>query len=166
MKKAIIFILTGFFIFPLISQSADEQRLRSLMESGCLTNGSLKRRISTGEVFYRKQSVQQPSKQVDFYANMTYRFTDGSKSGKWRCDELSQNSSNSSSRSSNKSSSKTHTNHKCNWCGKDIQGNGFSISGGEIRIGKYYDPIMAKMMFGATENVGDYCSRKCAFDSQ
>jgi hypothetical protein len=24
---------------------------------------------------------------------------------------------------------------------------------------------MAKMM-GATDNVGDYCSRKCAFDSQ
>jgi hypothetical protein len=48
----------------------------------------LKKRESTGEVFYRKQSVKQPSKQIDFYANMTYKFTDGSKSGKWICPEL------------------------------------------------------------------------------
>ena len=75
------------------------------------------------------------------------------------------NSSNNSSSSgtSNNSSSKTH---KCNWCGRDIQGNGFSISEGKIRIGKYYDPIMANMIGGATDNIGDYCSRKCAFDSQ
>jgi hypothetical protein len=71
----------------------------------------------------------------------------------------------SSSGSSNNSSSKTHTNHKCNWCGKDIQGNGFSTSGGEIYPGKYWDPYMAKIM-GAKDFVGDYCSRKCAFDSQ
>jgi hypothetical protein len=32
--------------------------------------------------------VKQPSKQIDFYANMTYKFTDGSKSGKWICPEL------------------------------------------------------------------------------
>lgn len=70
------------------NSDADLQKLRNLISVGCLSGGSLKRRQSTGEVFYRKQSVQQPSKQVDFYADMTYKFTDGSKSGKGRCPEL------------------------------------------------------------------------------
>jgi hypothetical protein len=71
------------------NSDADLQKLRNLISVGCLSDGSLKRRESTGEVFYRKQSVKQPSKQIDFYANMTYKFTDGSKSGKWICPELS-----------------------------------------------------------------------------
>ncbi len=100
MKKTFTFILIAFLILPVLSQSNDEQKLRNLISVGCLSDGSLKRRQSTGEVFYRKQSVKQPSKQIDFYANMTYRFTDGSNSGKWVCPELSQNSSNSSSSSS------------------------------------------------------------------
>jgi len=162
MKKTIIFILIAFLILPVLSQSSDEQRLRSAMESGCLTNGSLKRQISTGIIYYKKESTKQAGKMIRYYADMTYEFEDGSNSGKWKCPQLSGNSYNSLSGTSNNSSSKTH---KCNWCGRDIQGNGFSISGGEIRIGKYYDPFMAKMM-GATDNVGDYCSRKCAFDSQ
>jgi hypothetical protein len=70
------------------NSDADLQKLRNLISVGCLSGGSLKRRQSTGEVFYRKQSVQQPSKQVDFYADMTYKFTDGSKSGKGSCPEL------------------------------------------------------------------------------
>jgi len=70
------------------NSDSDLQKLRNAVSVGCLSNGSLKRRQSTGEVFYRKPSVQQPSKQVDFYANMTYKFTDGSKSGKWVCPEL------------------------------------------------------------------------------
>jgi len=70
------------------NSDADLQKLRNLISVGCLSGGSLKRRQSTGEVFYRKQSVQQPSKQVDFYADMTYKFTDGSKSGKGRCPQL------------------------------------------------------------------------------
>ena len=70
------------------NSDTDLQKLRNLISVGCLADGSLKRRESTGEVFYRKQSVTQPSKQVDFYANMTYKFTDGSKSGKWICPEL------------------------------------------------------------------------------
>ena len=70
------------------NSDADLQKLRNLISVGCLSDGSLKKRESTGEVFYRKQSVKQPSKQIDFYANMTYKFTDGSKSGKWICPEL------------------------------------------------------------------------------
>ncbi len=70
------------------NSDADLQKLRNLISVGCLADGSLKKRESTGEVFYRKQSVKQPSKQIDFYANMTYKFTDGSKSGKWICPEL------------------------------------------------------------------------------
>ncbi len=55
----------------------------------------------------------------------------------------------------------------CNWCGRDFEGEGFSITDGEIRSGRYYDPVMAELMGGsAADNIGDYCSRKCAFDSQ
>ncbi len=100
MKKAFILILTAFLILPVLSQSADEQRLRSAMESGCLTNGSLKRQISTGKIYYKKESVQQPGKMVRFYADMTFEFEDGSNSGKWKCPQLNGNSSNSSSSSS------------------------------------------------------------------
>lgn len=100
MKKAFILILTPFLILPVLSQSADEQRLRSAMESGCLTNGSLKLQIITGKIYYKKESVQQPGKMVRFYADMTFEFEDGSNSGKWKCPQLNGNSSNSSSSSS------------------------------------------------------------------
>ena len=162
MKKSFILILSVFLIFPVLSQSnQDFEFLKNAISVGCLKNGNVLTNSDKSRYVYR--AITNTSKrEVDFYPDMTYKFRDGSKSGKWECPQLSGNSFNSLSGTSNNSSSKTH---KCNWCGRDIQGNGFSISGGEIRIGKYYDPFMAKMM-GATDNVGDFCSRKCAFDFQ
>ena len=68
--------------------ASDEERLRIAITSGCLKGGSLKRSKSTGNVFYRKPSAQEPGKEVDFFADMTFKFTDGSKSGKWKCDAI------------------------------------------------------------------------------
>lgn len=69
---------------------SDEERLRIAMrpEVGCLKGGSLKRSKSTGNVFYRKPSAKDPSKEVDFFADMTFKFVDGSQSGKWKCDAI------------------------------------------------------------------------------
>jgi len=68
--------------------ASDEERLRIAMTSGCLKGGSLKRSKSTGNIFYRKPSVQEPGKEIDFFADMTFKFTDNSKSGKWKCDAI------------------------------------------------------------------------------
>jgi hypothetical protein len=62
--------------------------LRKAIGAGCLSNGKIQQKKSTGEIFFRKNSVQDPSKQIDFFSDMTYKFTDGSKSGKWKCDKI------------------------------------------------------------------------------
>ena len=70
------------------SNEGDLSKLRMAISAGCLKNGSLKKKKSTGEYFYRKPSVKDTTKEVDFYANMSYKFTDGSKSGKWACPQM------------------------------------------------------------------------------
>ena len=72
------------------TQDVNLVKLRQAVIAGCLKNGSLKVNKSTGEYFYRKPSVKDSGKEVDFFANMTYKFSDGSKSGKWKCDEIAQ----------------------------------------------------------------------------
>jgi len=68
--------------------TSDLEKLRIAISAGCLKNGSLKRSKSTGNVFYRKPSAKDPSKEVDFFADMTFKFADGSQSGKWKCDAI------------------------------------------------------------------------------
>ncbi len=68
--------------------TSDLERLRIAISAGCLKGGSLKRSKSTGNVFYRKPSAKDPSKEVDFFADMTFKFVDGSQSGKWKCDAI------------------------------------------------------------------------------
>ena len=68
--------------------ASDEEKLRIAMGAGCLKGGSLKRSKSTGNIFYRKPSAQDTTKEVDFFADMTFKFVDGSKSGKWKCDAI------------------------------------------------------------------------------
>lgn len=70
------------------TEDPDLTKLKRAVAAGCLTNGALRISQSTNKVFYRKPSVQDPSKTVDFFADMTYRFTDGSSSGKWKCDGI------------------------------------------------------------------------------
>ena len=84
-----------------ISEQADvatkdpmETTLRAAMKEKCLQNGALKRIKSTGQVFYRKPSKQDPALQIDFFGDMTYKFTDGSKNGKWKCDEIAISAAN------------------------------------------------------------------------
>jgi hypothetical protein len=62
-------------------------KLRNSIKVGCLTNGKLKRDSSKNIYFYRKPSATGTG-DVDFFADMTYKFVDGSKSGKWKCEGL------------------------------------------------------------------------------
>ena len=56
------------------------------MASGCINKGgNLYTRKDNGRAIYRVKSDAQPTKLVDFYADLTYVFVDGSKSGRWRC---------------------------------------------------------------------------------
>lgn len=59
----------------------------------CLVNGVIykdhpTRKDDMGKFFYRgvKQSTKQ---EIDFFADMTYEFVDGSKSGTWKCSKIS-----------------------------------------------------------------------------
>jgi hypothetical protein len=67
--------------------ASDEEKLRIGISSGCLKGGTLKRRTSSGDIFYRKPSKE--GKEVDFFADMTFKFVDGSRNGKWKCDAIS-----------------------------------------------------------------------------
>lgn len=67
----------------------DFEFLGNAAKLGCFNTGGKRfRNKSTNKVFYRVASVQFPTKMVEFYADMTYRFSDGSKSGKWQCPQI------------------------------------------------------------------------------
>ena len=66
--------------------ASDIEKLRIAMASGCINKGgNLYTRKDNGRAIYRVKSDAQPTKLVDFYADLTYVFVDGSKSGRWRC---------------------------------------------------------------------------------
>lgn len=62
--------------------------LKNARKAGCLSNGEIFKDKTKNIYFYRKPSSKEPTKEVDFFADMTYKFVDGSKSGKWKCDGL------------------------------------------------------------------------------
>jgi hypothetical protein len=67
----------------------DFEFLGNAAKLGCFNPGGKRyRNKTTGKVFYRTLSARTPTKTVDFYADMTYRFSDGSKSGKWQCPQI------------------------------------------------------------------------------
>jgi hypothetical protein len=66
--------------------ASDIEKLRIAMASGCVNKGgNLYTRKDNGRAIYRVKSLSDPTKQIDFYADLTYVFVDGSKSGRWRC---------------------------------------------------------------------------------
>jgi hypothetical protein len=73
-----------------ISNDDELKFLQQAVTDGCLpSNGKLKRFKNTGRVFYSSESKQNPGKMIYFFADKTYKFADGSKSGKWKCKNLS-----------------------------------------------------------------------------
>lgn len=60
--------------------------LKDAETKGCLANGNVFGPLKDGKYFYR--ATTKSNKQVDFFADLTYSFVDGSKSGKWTCKNL------------------------------------------------------------------------------
>jgi hypothetical protein len=66
--------------------SADLELLRQAVKAGCLKNGKLLSNNAGTKYVYR--ATTKSGKQVDFFADMTYKFSDGSKTGTWKmCDQ-------------------------------------------------------------------------------
>jgi hypothetical protein len=61
--------------------------LKDSVRKGCLTNGKIYINNTKKTYFYRgvKQSTNQ---EIDFFPDMTYSFVDGTKKGKWKCDDV------------------------------------------------------------------------------
>lgn len=66
--------------------NSDEDILRKALKAGCLKNGRLLTNADRSKFVYRAKTKS--GKEVDFLADMTYKFKDGSKSGKWACAEM------------------------------------------------------------------------------
>ena len=68
--------------------TSDLVKLRKAITAGCLKNGKILTNANQSKYVYRATS--KTGKTVDFTADMNYKFKDGSKSGKWKCDEIAQ----------------------------------------------------------------------------
>jgi hypothetical protein len=65
----------------------DLQLIRSAEKEGCLKNGKAQYLKGSKKPVYVVKGAK-TGKTVVFYPDMTYKFTDGSKSGKWKCSKL------------------------------------------------------------------------------
>jgi hypothetical protein len=68
--------------------TSDLVTLRKAITAGCLKGGRILTNSNQSKYVYRATSKS--GKTVDFTADMNYKFGDGSKSGKWKCDEMAQ----------------------------------------------------------------------------
>ena len=68
--------------------TSDLVKLRKAITAGCLKSGKILTNANQSKYVYRATS--KTGKTVDFTADMNYKFKDGSKSGKWKCDEIAQ----------------------------------------------------------------------------
>jgi hypothetical protein len=66
--------------------NSEEDILRKALKAGCLKNGKLLTNSDRSKFVYR--ATTKSGKEVDFMADMSYKFKDGSKSGKWACPEM------------------------------------------------------------------------------
>lgn len=62
--------------------------LRKAITAGCLKQGRILTNADKTKYVYRA-TTKSTGKEVDFFADMSYKFRDGSKSGKWACPQLS-----------------------------------------------------------------------------
>jgi hypothetical protein len=69
-----------------LDTTSDLVKLRKAITAGCLKEGRILTNPDQTKYVYRATSKS--GKTVDFTADMNYKFTDGSKSGKWKCDEI------------------------------------------------------------------------------
>jgi hypothetical protein len=66
--------------------NSEEDILRKAISVGCLKSGKLLTNANRSKFVYR--ATTKSGKEVDFFADMSYKFRDGSGSGKWACPQL------------------------------------------------------------------------------
>lgn len=66
--------------------NSEEDMLRKAIKAGCLKSGKLLTNANRSKFVYR--AITKSGKEVDFFADMSYKFKDGSDSGKWACPQL------------------------------------------------------------------------------
>ena len=66
--------------------NSEEDILRKSIKAGCLKNGKILTNKDRSKFVYR--ATTKSGKEVDFSGDMSYKFKDGSKSGKWACNAL------------------------------------------------------------------------------
>ena len=66
--------------------NSEEAILRKLVQAGCLRDGKILTNNDRSKFVYRTKNKS--GKEIDFSSDMTYKFRDGSKSGKWACPQL------------------------------------------------------------------------------
>ena len=69
-----------------LDTTSDLVKLNNAITAGCLKEGKIY--TNTDQTKYVYRATSKSGKTVDFTADMNYKFTDGSKSGKWKCDEI------------------------------------------------------------------------------
>ena len=69
-----------------LDTTSDLVKLNNAITAGCLKGGKIY--TNTDQTKYVYRAISKSGKTVDFTADMNYKFTDGSKSGKWKCDEI------------------------------------------------------------------------------
>lgn len=63
-----------------------EGPIKNAISKGCLSDGIVYQSRSTGKYFFRA-ITKKSGREVDFFPNMTYRFTDNGQNGVWKCDK-------------------------------------------------------------------------------
>lgn len=71
---------------PEKNESPELSLLRKAISAGCLKQGRILTNSNRSQYVYR--ATTKSGKEVDFFANMSYKFRDGSKTGKWACPQL------------------------------------------------------------------------------
>jgi hypothetical protein len=66
--------------------NSQEDILRKSVQAGCLRNGRILTNADRSKFVYR--ATTKSGKEVEFLSDMTYKFRDGSKSGRWDCPQL------------------------------------------------------------------------------
>jgi hypothetical protein len=75
---------------PVTSDTKESyKKLKDFESVKCLVNGVIYKNHPTKKDFFYRGVKQSTKQEIDFFADMTYEFVDGSKSGTWKCSKIS-----------------------------------------------------------------------------
>ena len=75
---------------PVTSDTKESyKKLKDFESVKCLVNGVIYKNHPTKKDFFYRGVKQSTKQEIDIFADMTYEFVDGSKSGTWKCSKIS-----------------------------------------------------------------------------